>query len=242
MIDAALRVVQARTKVAPDVAIVLGTGLGGLADELAVQTRIPYSEIPGFPLATVESHAGELLLGTLAGRRVVAMRGRFHCYEGYTPQQIGLPVRVLARLGARTLMVSNACGGMHPLWSPGDLMLIADHINLLGSNPLVGPNDDRLGPRFPHMSEAYDTWLRAVARAVALERGITLREGVYVAVTGPNLETRAEHRLLRDLGADVVGMSTVPGVITAVHMGMKVLAVSIITDPCRPDALAPAAG
>ncbi len=240
MIDAALRVVQARTRVVPDVAIILGTGLGGLADELAVETRIPYGELPGFPLATVESHAGELLLGTLAGRRVVAMRGRFHCYEGYTPRQIGLPVRVLARLGARTLMVSNACGGMHPLWSPGDLMLIADHINLLGSNPLVGPNDDRLGPRFPDMSEAYDTGLRAVARAVALERGITLREGVYVAVTGPNLETRAEYRMLRALGADVVGMSTVPEVITAIHLGMKVLGVSIITDQCLPDALAPA--
>ena len=240
MIDEAVRAVRARTRFVPDVAIILGTGLGRLADEVAVETRIPYGEIPGFPLSTVESHAGELLLGTLAGRRVVAMRGRFHCYEGYTPQQIGLPVRVLARLGARTLMVSNACGGMHPLWSPGDLMLIADHINLLGSNPLAGPNDDRLGPRFPDMSEAYDTGLRAVARAVALERGITLREGVYVAVTGPNLETRAEYRMLRALGADVVGMSTVPEVITAIHLGMKVLGVSIITDQCLPDALAPA--
>jgi len=167
------------------------------------------------------------------------MRGRFHVYEGYTPQHIGLPVRVLQRLGARTLLVSNACGGMHPLWNPGDLMLIADHINLLGSNPLVGPNDDRLGPRFPDMSEAYDSGLRALARGVALERGITLREGVYVAVTGPNLETRAEYRMLRTMGADVVGMSTVPEVITAVHMGMKVLGVSIITDQCLPDALAP---
>ena len=150
-----------------------------------------------------------------------------------------MPVRVLERLGARTLLVSNACGGMHPLWSPGDLMLIADHINLLGANPLVGPNDDRLGPRFPDMSEAYDSGLRALARGVAREQGITLREGVYVAVTGPNLETRAEYRMLRALGADVVGMSTVPEVITAVHMGMKVLGVSIITDQCLPDALAP---
>src|SRR3989441_736172 len=164
MIDEAIRAVRARTKVVPDAAIILGTGLGGLANEVAVETRIPYGEIPGFPLATVESHAGELLVGTLAGRRVVAMRGRFHVYEGYTPQQIGLPVRVLERLGARTLLVSNACGGMHPLWNPGDLMLIADHINLLGSNPLVGPNDDRLGPRFPDMSEAYDSGLRALAR------------------------------------------------------------------------------
>jgi purine-nucleoside phosphorylase len=240
MIDAAVRAVRARTRLVPDVAIILGTGLGGLGEEVAVEARIPYGEIPGFPLSTVESHAGELLLGTLAGRRVVAMRGRFHLYEGYTPQHIGLPVRVLERLGARTLVVSNACGGMHPLWSPGDLMLIADHINLLGANPLVGPNDDRLGPRFPDMSAAYDTGLRALARAVALERGITLREGVYVAVTGPNLETRAEYRMLRFVGADVVGMSTVPEVITAVHMGMRVLGVSIITDQCLPDALAPA--
>ena len=239
MIDAAVRAIRARTSVVPDVAIILGTGLGGLAEDVAVDARIPYTEIPGFPVATVESHAGELLVGTLAGRRVVAMRGRFHRYEGYTPQQIGLPVRILGRLGARTLVVSNACGGMHPLWRPGDLMLIADHINLLDGNPLVGPNDDALGPRFPDMSDAYDGALRALARAVALERRIILREGVYVAVTGPNLETRAEYRVLRAMGADVVGMSTVPEVITAVHMGMKVLGVSIITDQCLPDALAP---
>lgn len=240
MIDAAVRAVRARTSLVPDVAIILGTGLGGLVEEVAVETRIPYGDIPGFPLSTVESHAGQLLVGTLAGRRLLAMQGRFHCYEGYTPQQIAFPVRVLARLGARTLVVSNACGGMHPLWSPGDLMLIADHINLLGGNPLVGPNDDSLGPRFPDMSAPYDAGLRTLAREVALERGITLREGVYVAVTGPNLETRAEYRMLRALGADVVGMSTVPEVITAVHMGLRVLGVSIITDQCLPDALAPA--
>src|SRR5467141_5008611 len=155
MIDEAVRAVRVRTTLVPDVAIILGTGLGGLADEVAVETRVPYGEIPGFPLSTVESRAGELLVGTVAGRRGVAMRGRFHCYEGYTPQQIGLPGRVLERLGARTLMVSNACGGMHPLWSPGDLMLIADHINLLGGNPIVGPNDAPLGPRVPDMSAAY---------------------------------------------------------------------------------------
>ncbi|HVH09970.1 MAG TPA: purine-nucleoside phosphorylase [Gemmatimonadales bacterium] len=236
----AVRAVQARTTLVPDVAIILGTGLGGLADQVTLDTRIPYGEIPGFPLSTVESHAGHLLVGTLAGRRVMAMQGRFHRYEGYSLAEIALPVRVLWQLGARTLVVSNACGGMHPLWQPGDLMLIADHINLLGDNPLVGPNDDRLGPRFPDMSAPYDVGLRALARAVALERGITLREGVYVAVTGPNLETRAEYRMLRALGADVVGMSTVPEVITAVHLGMRVLGVSIITDQCLPDALAPA--
>ena len=240
MILDAVRAVQARTKLVPDVAIILGTGLGALANEMAVDARIPYGDIPGFPLATVETHAGQLLLGTLAGRRVAAMQGRFHRYEGYTLQQIALPVRVLYRLGARTLVVSNACGGMHPLWSPGDLMLIADHINLLGDNPLVGPNDETLGPRFPDMSEPYTASLRALARQVALAQGITLREGVYVAVPGPNLETRAEYRMLRALGADVVGMSTVPEVIAAVHLGMQVLGVSIITDQCLPDALAPA--
>src|SRR5213083_423806 len=240
MIDAALRAVRARTKLVPDVAIILGTGLGALADEVTVETRIPYGEIPGFPLSTVESHAGQLLVGTLAGRRVAAMQGRFHRYEGYSLEQIAFPVRVLRRLGARTLVVSNACGGMHPLWSPGDLMLIADHINLLGDNPLVGPNDDTLGPRFPDMSQPYDELLRALARQVALDERIVLREGVYVAVAGPNLETRAEYRMLRALGADVVGMSTVPEVIAAVHLGMRVLGVSIITDQCLPDALAPA--
>jgi purine-nucleoside phosphorylase len=240
MIADAVRAVQARMALAPDVAVILGTGLGGLADEMRVATRVPYEEIPGFPLSTVESHAGRLLLGTLAGRQVVAMQGRFHRYEGYSLQQIAFPVRVLRALGARLLVVSNACGGMHPLWSPGELMLIADHINLLGDNPLVGPNDDRLGPRFPDMSEPYDARLRALARAVALEQGIPLREGVYVAVPGPNLETRAEYRMLRGLGADVVGMSTVPEVITAVHAGMRVLGVSIITDQCLPDALEPA--
>ncbi len=239
MIAEAVAAVRAATTLVPEVAVILGTGLGGLAEEINVATRIPYGDIPGFPLSTVESHAGRLLLGTLAGRRVAAMQGRFHRYEGYSLQQIAFPVRVLHALGARLLVVSNACGGMHPLWRPGDLMLIADHINLLGDNPLVGPNDDRLGPRFPDMSEPYDGALRALARAVALDLRILLREGVYVAVTGPNLETRAEYRMLRALGADVVGMSTVPEVIAAVHAGMRVLGVSIITDLCLPDSLEP---
>lgn len=224
----------------PDVALILGTGLGALADEMDVQVAIPYEEIPGFPVSTTESHAGRLLCGTFAGRATVAMQGRFHLYEGYTAQQVSFPVRVMRQLGAHTLLVSNACGGMHPLWEPGDLMLIADHINLLGDNPLVGPNDDTLGPRFPDMSCAYDRGLRALARRSATERGITLREGVYVAVTGPNLETPAEYRFLRAIGADVVGMSTVPEVIVAVHAGMRVLGLSIITDRCLPDALEPA--
>ena len=239
-IAAAADVVRARFARTPDVAIVLGTGLGGLAAQVSVEATIEYGEIPGFPLSTVESHAGRLLCGTLAGKTVIAMQGRFHRYEGYTLGQVTFPVRVLRALGAPILIVSNACGGMHPLWAPGDLMLIADHINLLGDNPLVGPNDDRLGPRFPDMSEPYDGALRTLARRVASDRRLTLREGVYVAVPGPNLETRAEYRYLRGIGADVVGMSTVPEVIVAIHGGMRVLGISIITDQCLPDALEPA--
>jgi len=239
-VERAADVVRSRFGRQPDAAVILGTGLGGLASRVAVEASIDYADIPGFPLSTVESHAGRLLCGTLAGKTVVAMQGRFHRYEGYSLAQVTFPVRVLRALGARVLVVSNACGGMHPLWAPGDLMLIADHINLLGDNPLIGPNDDRLGPRFPDMSEPYDGRLRAIARAVALEQRITLHEGVYVAVPGPNLETRAEYRFLRAIGADVVGMSTVPEVIVAIHGGMRVLGISIITDQCLPDALEPA--
>ena len=239
-VDDALGAIRSRIKQEPEVALILGTGLGGLAREIAVAAEMPYRELPHFPVSTVESHSGRLLFGTLGGRRVVAMQGRFHRYEGYTLQQVTFPVRVMRGLGAHTLIVSNACGGMHPLWSPGELVLIADHINLLGDNPLVGPNDDTLGPRFPDLSAAYHPALRQIARQVARELKIVLREGVYVAVTGPNLETAAEYRLLRALGADVVGMSTVPEVIVAVHGGMRVLGVSIITDACLPDALKPA--
>ena len=239
-IEEAAEVVRRRFGSRPDVAIILGTGLGRLGAEIQSPVAIEYGDIPHFPLSTVESHAGRLLCGTLAGKTAIAMQGRFHRYEGYSLQQVTFPVRVLRALGAETLVVSNACGGMHPLWRAGDLMLIADHINLLGDNPLIGPNDDRLGPRFPDMSDAYDSGLRVVARAVALERGIPLREGVYVAVTGPNLETRAEYRFLRAIGADVVGMSTVPEVIVAVQAGMRVLGLSIITDLCLPDSLQPA--
>jgi purine-nucleoside phosphorylase len=232
--------VRARFAASPHVAIILGTGLGALAGRIDSPVVVEYGDIPGFPLSTVESHAGRLICGQLAGHTVVAMQGRFHRYEGYSLQQVTFPVRVLRALGAEVLVVSNACGGMHPLWAAGDLMLIADHINLLGDSPLIGPNDARLGPRFPDMSEAYDRALRVLARAVARDLGLTLREGVYVAVPGPNLETRAEYRMLRSLGADVVGMSTVPEVIVAIHAGMRVLGVSIITDLCLPDALEPA--
>lgn len=239
-IEAAADVVRARYDRRPDVALILGTGLGALAREIDAHATIPYVEIPGFPLSTVESHAGRLVCGTLAGKQVVAMQGRFHRYEGYTLGQVTFPVRVLRALGAETLVVSNACGGMRAEWAAGDLMLIADHINLLGDSPLIGPNDDALGPRFPDMSSTYDAELRRIASSVAREAGIVLREGVYVAVSGPNLETPAEYRMLRTLGADVVGMSTVPEVIVAVHGGMRVLGISIITDMCIPETLEPA--
>ena len=235
----AVRAINARTALAPEIAVILGTGLGALADELTAEATIPYPEIPGFPAPTVETHAGRLLFGKLGNHRVAIMQGRFHRYEGYTLQQVAFPVRVLKALGVTTLIVSNVSGGMHPLWATGDLVLIADHINLLGDNPLVGPNVDAEGPRFPDMSAAYDPELRQLARAVALDNKIPLREGVYVAVPGPNLETGAEYRMLRAMGADIVGMSTVPEVITAVHQGMRVLGLSIITDNCLPDALEP---
>lgn len=239
-VESAAAAVRAHCRTVPEVALVLGTGLGDLATKIEIEAAVPYADIPGFPMATVETHAGRLLIGRLGGRPIVAMQGRFHRYEGYSLQQVTFPVRVLHALGAQSLIVSNACGGMHPLWQPGDLMLLADHINLLGDNPLVGANDDRLGVRFPDMSAPYDEGLRALAREVAASQGTVLREGVYVAVAGPNLETRAEYRMLRAVGADVVGMSTVPEVIVAVHAGMRVLGLSIITDQCLPDALAPA--
>ena len=229
-VDAAVRTIRARTPGVPEVAIILGTGLGALGAAIEVTQTIPYDEIPGFPLSTVESHHGRLLFGTLGGRRVVAMQGRFHRYEGYSLQQVTFPVRVLRALGAQTLVVSNACGGMHPLWAPGDIMMIADHINLLGDSPLIGANDERFGPRFPDLSACYDAALRALAREVAVAHRVTLREGTYVAVPGPNLETRAEYRMLRQFGADVVGMSTVAEVIAANHMGMRVLGISCVTN------------
>jgi purine-nucleoside phosphorylase len=236
----AVAAIRAAMPAEPEVAIILGTGLGKLAESITVEAQLPYAAIPGFPLSTVETHDGRLLFGRIAGRAVIAMQGRFHRYEGYDLQRVTFPVRVLRLLGAGTLVVTNACGGMNPLWQPGDLVLLDDHINLLGDNPLVGPNLDELGPRFPDMSEPYDRGLQRLAEQCALELGIPLRRGVFVAVSGPNLETRAEYRMLRALGADVVGMSTVPEVIVARHAGMRVLGFSIITDSCLPDALEPA--
>lgn len=235
----AVEAVRAHSALEPRVGIVLGTGLGALAELVDIDAVVPYAEIPGVPVPTVESHAGRLVLGMLEGTPVAVMQGRFHRYEGYSLQEVTFPIRVLRRLGATTLVVSNVSGGMNPLWDVGDLVLIDDHINFLGDSPLIGPNDDDFGPRFPDMSEPYDGELQHLARTAALDMGQRLHRGVYVAVPGPQLETRAEYRMLRSLGADIVGMSTVPEVIVARHMGMRVLGLSIITDACLPDALEP---
>jgi len=224
----------------PEVAIVLGTGLGGLTEEIEASSTMSFDAIPHFPKPTVATHAGTLVLGKFAGKKVVAMDGRFHYYEGYSMQQVTLPVRVARELGAETLVVSNAAGGMNPQFRAGDIIIIEDHINLMGDNPLIGPNDERLGPRYPDMCEPYDKTLIELAEAVALENRIRAHTGVYVAVAGPNLETRAEYRFLRAIGADIVGMSTVPEVIVAAHSAMRVLGLSVITDNCLPDALEPA--
>ncbi|MFQ5631331.1 MAG: purine-nucleoside phosphorylase [bacterium] len=230
---------RGKTDISPQIGIILGTGLGGLAEEIEKEAVVSYEDIPRFPLSTVESHAGRLIFGKLNGKQVVAMQGRFHYYEGYSIKQITFPVRVMKDLGCHTMVVSNACGGMNPTYTPGDIMIIADHINLLGDNPLIGENDEALGPRFPDMSEPYTQSLIQLAEKVALQERIKIQKGVYVAVAGPNLETRAEYRFLRIIGADVVGMSTIPEVIVAVHGGMKVLGFSVVTDACLPDALKP---
>ena len=239
-IEKAVRAIQLKSGIKPEVAIILGTGLGKLAERIEKVAVIPYQEIPGFPLSTVESHSGKLILGVLGGKDVVAMQGRFHYYEGYTMQEITFPVRVMKFLGASVLLVSNAAGGLHLNFVPGDIMIMRDHINLLGGNPLIGVNNESLGPRFPDMSEPYSPKLMDLAEDVALEEGIKVHRGVYVALSGPNLETAAEYRFLRLIGADAVGMSTVPEVIVAVHMGMRVLGFSVITDECFPDRLKPA--
>lgn len=236
----AVQTIRKRVKMKPHVAIILGTGLGGVTKDIKAKVVIPYSEIPHFPISTVATHAGRLVFGKLAGKNVVGMEGRFHYYEGYTMQQIALPVWVMRKLGASVLIVSNAAGGMNPQHNVGDILIIEDHINLMGDNPLIGPNDDSLGPRYPDMCEPYDRKLIALAQEIALREGIRAHTGVYVAVAGPNLETRAEYRFLRMIGADVVGMSTVPEVLAGVHCGFRILGLSVITDRCLPDALKPA--
>jgi len=224
----------------PHAGLVLGTGLGSLVEQMQVQATLDYTRIPHFPRSTAQSHRGRLVCGELGGLPIVAMEGRFHKYEGYTLKEITLPIRVMRSLGARLLLVTQACGGLHPHYRRGDLMVIEDHINLMADNPLIGINDDRLGPRFPDMCCPYDATLIDVALAVARREDFVLHKGVTVAVTGPNLETRAEYRFLRMIGADVVGMSTVPEAIVAVHAGLRLFGVSVITDMCLPDALEPA--
>jgi purine-nucleoside phosphorylase len=240
-IEEAAAAVRARTKLVPRAGVVLGSGLGDFADALELETVVPFAEIPHFPVSTVESHAGELHLGRLAGRPVAVLKGRVHYYEGYTMREVAFPVRVLRALGCGTLVVTNAVGGMNPDMTPGSIVVTTDHINLMGDNPLIGPNDDELGPRFPDMSEPYARSLVALAERVALELRIPLQRGVLVAVPGPNLETAAEYRFLRWIGADIVGMSLVPETLAAVHGGQRVLALNVVTDACLPDALRPTA-
>lgn len=239
-IEEAAAFIAERSGFQPEVGLILGTGLGDLAAKIDTVCEIPYGEVPHFVESTATSHAGNLLLGNLAGRKVIAMQGRVHFYEGYSMEEVTLPVRVMRALGAQVLLMSNAVGGMNPQLGPGDLAVITDHINLMGDNPLIGPNDERLGPRFPDMSEPYDRELLATAEAVALEAKIALKRAVYVAVAGPNLETGAEYRFLRAVGADTVGMSSAPECLVAVHGGMRVIGLQVITDACFPDNLKPA--
>jgi purine-nucleoside phosphorylase len=239
-IESTLKFIRQHTQLEPKIGIVLGTGLGDLVNEIEIEKEISYQDIPNFPVSTVETHAGKLIFGQLSGKPVVAMQGRFHYYEGYTMHQITFPIRVMKFMGVETLLISNAAGGMNPDYRKGDMMIMEDHINLLGDNPLIGPNDDELGPRFPDMSEPYSKKLIELGLKIARKEEIAVKRGVYAVVTGPNLETRAEYRFLRLIGGDVVGMSTVPEVIVARHMDLNVFGVSIVTDECFPDTLQPA--
>ncbi len=236
-IQEAVAFIRRKTGANYPVGIVLGTGLGALVKEIDIEFSLDYSDIPNFPVSTVETHHGKLIFGSLSGKNVVAMQGRFHFYEGYSMEQIVFPIRVMKQLGVKILGITNACGGLNPGYRKGDIMLIDDHINLLGSNPLIGPNNPEIGSRFPDLCAPYSPRILALAEEVALNQGIKLQRGVYVALSGPCLETRAEYRMLRILGADVVGMSTVPEVIAAVHQGTEVFGMSIITDECFPDCL-----
>lgn len=238
-IEEAAAFVRGRIKSSPTVGVICGTGMGELGDKPEGLVKVPYQEIPHFPVSTVESHKGFLCSGRLAGKDVLVMQGRFHRYEGYSMQQVTFPVRVMKALGVQTLIIMNAVGSVSPFIRKGSLVLISDHINMMGDNPLIGPNDDRLGPRFPDMSEPYSFELMDLAEDVALSRRIKLHRGVVVAVTGPNLETRAEYRAIHRIGGDLVSMSTVPEVIVAVHSGLRVMGLSTVTDECYPEALEP---
>ena len=238
-VSQAVDYIKSKVDFKPEIAVILGTGLGKLADKISIRFSLDYGDIPNFPVSTVETHEGKLLFGEMNGKNVVAMQGRSHFYEGYTMRQITLPVRVMAMLGAKILIISNACGSMNPLIRKKSITVINDHINLLPDNPLIGVNDDRLGPRFVDMSEPYSQRLIKLTDEVALQNAIKVHHGVYVAMSGPSLETRAEYRFLRRIGADVVGMSTVPESIVANQMGMEVLGLSIVTDECYPEALKP---
>jgi len=239
-IEEAAAFIRAKTDFTPEVGLILGTGLGDLGGKIDVACSINYGDIPHFVESTATSHAGNLLLGTLGGKKVMAMQGRVHFYEGYSMEEVTLPVRVMKALGCQALLLSNAVGGMNPHFVPGDITVITDHINLMGDNPLIGPNDDRLGPRFPDMSEPYDRGFISQMEKVALDRSLALKRAVFVAVSGPNLETGAEYRFLRAFGADTVGMSSVPECLVAVHGGLKVVGLQVITDACFPDNLHPA--
>lgn len=231
--------IHRKTKLVPEVAIILGTGLGNLVKKVKIETEIEYSKIPHFPVSTVQSHAGKLIFGTLSGKKIAVMEGRFHCYEGYSPQEVAFPVRVLKELGAKVLVVSNAAGGLNLSYRKGELVILEDLINFTGVNPLVGPNDERIGPRFPDMCEPFSARLAGLTEEASRQKKIPVRRGVYIGVMGPNLETRAEYRMMRNWGADVIGMSTVSEVIAGIHMGMEVLGISIVTDVCDPDHLEP---
>lgn len=234
-----VKTIQGKNHFEPEIAVILGTGLGNLSKRIRIVKELKYEDIPHFPVSTVESHAGKLILGELSGRKVVAMEGRFHFYEGYSMEEVTYPVRVMKELGAKILVVSNAAGGLNLGYRKGEIVVIEDQINFMGVNPLIGPNDERLGPRFPDMCEPYSARLAGKVEAAAKKLKQPVRRGVYIGVTGPNLETRAEYRMMRAWGADLVGMSTVPEVITAVHMGMEVLGLSVVTDVCDPDHLEP---
>jgi len=238
-IRAAGDAVRARTRLRPEVGIVLGTGLGGFAASPATDAVVPYADIPGFPESTVESHAGEMHIGTLGGRAVAVMQGRVHYYEGYTMAQVGFPIRVLREIGCRTVVLTSACGGLRPELPAGSIVVSTDHVNLMGDSPLIGPNETELGERFPDMSEPYARPLVGLAERVAIEHGWVLPRVVFAGVVGPHLETAAEYRMLRWIGADVVGMSIVPETIVAVHGGQRVLAFHVVTDACLPDNLHP---